>query len=399
MSDVASETVVVELERGEVERLVTLCEYDIRHTDAGPKISVPSSPVRDKTADKLRAALASDSQGEERCAGDGRVLSEESPTGAVACPGCPKCQPEQGEDGDWPEIVVGREPGGGILLADELIPSRETETRRYVPAPTQPSISEEDREQLEEIARVVDNYAPESRAKDDAAFLRRLASAPPATDRPPEKLKRYECEMEPVSNPRPTEPDERPVMGPDPDGKWVLADEAERLLVEARLAQIPEAKDHDVLLSAPPEVSGEETDRKRADRLEVECRELEDANRSLAKMRDAALEGNLAVAASKGETTMPDQSLPEGVERFDMSGFKPATMERRDRGTWIKYADLPAIIEQARSQEYQRVRELCDAFREKSQAANDRGDVAHGQAWDEAADALEAALDTPEGSE
>jgi len=43
--------------------------------------------------------------------------------------------------------------------------------------------------------------------------------------------------------------------------------------------------------------SGEgETDRERADRLEVECRELEDANRSLAKMRDKALEGNLSEA-------------------------------------------------------------------------------------------------------
>jgi len=65
----------------------------------------------------------------------------------------------------------------------------------------------------------------------------------------------------------------------------------------------------DLLASTQPESPGSsETDRQRADRLEVECAELEDANRSLAKMRDKALEGNLAVA---------DQPAPgnsDGVE-------------------------------------------------------------------------------------
>lgn len=53
-------------------------------------------------------------------------------------------------------------------------------------------------------------------------------------------------------------------------------------------------------LLAHPQLSTEEgetrRERERADRLEIECRELEDANRSLVKMRDAALEGNLATS-------------------------------------------------------------------------------------------------------
>lgn len=65
----------------------------------------------------------------------------------------------------------------------------------------------------------------------------------------------------------------------------------------------------DLLLATyEPVEEGEETDeevlraeRERADRLEVENAELEDANRSLAKMRDKALEDNLAVQSQPVE--------------------------------------------------------------------------------------------------
>lgn len=68
---------------------------------------------------------------------------------------------------------------------------------------------------------------------------------------------------------------------------------------------------------------------------------------------------------------MPSEvEVPEEVERFDpvVTGgptpsaprYAPNTVEmvlREYDGEWVKYTDLPKIIEQARSQERQRVRE------------------------------------------
>jgi hypothetical protein len=74
-----------------------------------------------------------------------------------------------------------------------------------------------------------------------------------------------------------------------------------------------------------------ETDRERADRLEVECRELEDANRSLAKMRDAALEGNLAVAQPNPvEVEPPGNAVEVLAERL----YRFAALQQGWAGRW-----------------------------------------------------------------
>lgn len=73
------------------------------------------------------------------------------------------------------------------------------------------------------------------------------------------KLERYECELESGVGPLPSQLRDKAVMEPDPDGKWVLAEEAERLLAEARLAAAPEAEGHDVPvggLEVPEEAVG-----------------------------------------------------------------------------------------------------------------------------------------------
>lgn len=72
-----------------------------------------------------------------------------------------------------------------------------------------------------------------------------------------------------------------------------------------------------------------EADRERADRLEVECRELEDANRSLARMRDAALEGNLAVAQPVPSCLSKEGAGQHILQELDMRAeLDEATAER-----------------------------------------------------------------------
>jgi hypothetical protein len=63
--------------------------------------------------------------------------------------------------------------------------------------------------------------------------------------------------------------------------------------------------------SSPGEEGETQRERERADRLEVECRELEDANRSLVKMRDAALEGNLVTPTQPLQGSQVERELPE----------------------------------------------------------------------------------------
>jgi hypothetical protein len=98
--------------------------------------------------------------------------------------------------------------------------------------------------------------------------------------------------------------------------KWA-ADQASK---NAQLSAVfNEIADFIALLATAQPVpgnSGGESDRERADRLEVECAELEDANRSLAKMRDRALEGKLAVAdESSGNSGGVEEALPIAYDR------------------------------------------------------------------------------------
>lgn len=130
-----SETVVVELGR-----------------DLAKRLTLGTSGERLQAVDELQpvlhAALASDSQGGAYCDGYGSLVHPpsqfdiehgESRRLHTPCPGCAKCQPEQGGDGDWPEILAARQRPGDRPLLDSTgkMPPRwkRIETRRYIPAP------------------------------------------------------------------------------------------------------------------------------------------------------------------------------------------------------------------------------------------------------------------------
>lgn len=88
---------------------------------------------------RLRDRLASESGEEcERCGGEG---SGPMPTTAGAEHGersvpCPDCQPESGEEEDWPEVVLWRKVGhrGPVHAAPDLV-GQPPECCRYIPAP------------------------------------------------------------------------------------------------------------------------------------------------------------------------------------------------------------------------------------------------------------------------
>lgn len=94
--------------------------------------------------------------------------------------------------------------------------------------------------------------------------------------------------------------------------EWIEAETGDQHVRDAARRAVDAASTQPV--SEAPGNSGEGTDRERADRLEVECAELEDANRCLTKLRDRALEGKVAVA---DQQPSDDDDRPLGLLRED----------------------------------------------------------------------------------
>lgn len=143
-----SERVVIELDREEAERMIAREEMELvevrEETVSGETgLLRATGPVRSKLADKLRAALASESGEEDdgdtasgfaqAVAAQPRADSYEESVGAV------DDRLVDGEGGDWPEVTLIRwpaEPGVGPRGPDVANSfDRGGERRRYIPAP------------------------------------------------------------------------------------------------------------------------------------------------------------------------------------------------------------------------------------------------------------------------
>lgn len=209
-----SETVVVELSREEAEHLA---DHPVEINRA----------IQRRAEAKLRAALASDSQGGgnggcEQCGGSGEEGNEPcgecNGSGKKRCGHCEAVEREAAKSEEatidlWFGHVeraieefdqrahgcrqVGTNPEPFIYAREYLRTILRQVGSADIPAPTQPSISEGDRERVEQIANRI---AEESIGSGDwwdcaAADLRRLASAPPEDSgeefrEPPEDLYR-----------------------------------------------------------------------------------------------------------------------------------------------------------------------------------------------------------------
>lgn len=226
-----SETVVVELSREQADAMLGCWGYAPEKVDAA-----------EQGMAKITTALASDSQGGEKrveCDGSGRIPDLRISPATWKCTGCSKCQPEQEEDGDWPETIyrvvvedltnpaalyfgpeigdlekvaeMWRETGARVhryvpastqpcaeistdLVEEAATTAKEADDLGFGPAnigvavlrriasrlaPTQPSLSEEDRGRLERIAALLEEAGEEETPFEAARFLRHLASAPP----------------------------------------------------------------------------------------------------------------------------------------------------------------------------------------------------------------------------
>lgn len=91
---------------------------------------------------------------------------------------------------------------------------------------------------------------------------------------------------------------------------------------------------------------------------------------------------------------MGDQSLPDGVEQF----LPPVYGHQVGGDALIRLSDLPAIINQARSQEWQRVREALEPHIDALREWECNTDLPEGVLWDRLGylSAALSALDNPE---